>query len=297
MQRLVFIPDGATVLSGDIVSISDSPLTDYVIGSPDGIGIPEVTLTEATSPAIDGSEIQSVRYGARTINDTVHINGSSRRDMYEKRKRLMSLLSPARGEGMLYYYNNAGAWRIRALPRIVEPQGRIGNFSKCRISFYCANPYWQELKPVKLSVFASKDAGFLMGSYVDERGMFFAAPDKMSVVYNASSEYVPVNIVIHGPFNTVNGFATIKNETTGKYITLSQSISSDDTLTISTKPGNITVTLKHDGEDGDGFTYIYPDSDLSFDLAPGQNNIIIDCNADDVTSEISLEYIRRYIGL
>ena len=298
MQRMIFLPNGGSFISGKYISISDDPNTDYVIGSPTGIGIPDVRIIETTSPAIDGSQIQQIRYEPRVITDTIHIKGSSRSSMYAKRMTLCEVLSPSAGEGTLFYTNNVGTYKIRAIARVVDPISRIGNYNKCKIEFFCADPYWMDLKAIKSSIFASENAGFLMGSFVTEKdGVFFAAPDKTSTLYNNASALTPVKICIFGPFHTVNGFAKIINKTTGKYITLSQSVGRGEVLIINTTQRNISVSLERDGIVEDGFVYIHPDSDLSFHLAPGVNEIEMECNADDADSQITIEFTQRIIGL
>ena len=299
MQRLVYLPCGSSIASGRFISISDDPGTKYVIGSPAGMGIPDVQIIETTSPAIHGSTIQQVRYEPRVISDTIYIRGRSRAEMYENRKRLNEILSPDSGEGILFYTNDAGTYKTRAVARIIDAQSRVSNYSKCRIEFYCADPYWRELKTQRKTAFSAANAGWIMGSYVStSEGVFFAAADRLSQIYNAASASTPVKITIIGPFmTTVNGYARIINHTTGQHITISQDIDTGNTLIINTEQRNISVSLDSNGEVTDAFSYIDPDSDLSFHLAPGTNLIEIACNVEQITSKILIDFVHRYIGL
>lgn len=299
MQRFVYLPCGSSIASGRFISISDDPKTKYVIGSPSGIGIPDVRIIETTSPAIHGSKIQQVRYEPRVISDIIHIRGGSRTEMYENRKRLNEILSPDSGEGTLFYTNNVGTFKIRAIAQVVDSQGRVSNYNKCRIEFYCADPYWRELKTQRKTAFSAANAGWTMGSFVSaSQGVFFAASEKISQIYNAASASTPVKITINGQFMTTeNGYARIINHTTGQHITISQDIDSGNTLIINTEQRNISVLLDSGGDVTDAFSYIDPDSDLSFHLAPGTNLIEIACNVEQITSSISVEFVHRHIGL
>lgn len=289
MQRIVYVPPGGNLeLPSTCVEFSLSP--PYIVGTVKGTGGPEVSPVTSSVPGVDGVFVHALRMESREITCFIHIEGKSRKDMYQKRFELIKKLTPTVEPGMLYYTNDYTVKRILAYP-ISSPEftDRLQNYNRAELKFLCPSPYWEDTA-VQEAYMAYLDGGF---EFPFEFDVEFAALQNQTEINNTSSVPVPVEITIWGPADN----PAIINKTTGEKIRIRQSLLDGETLTINTKPGSKSIKLTRlNGESEDAFQYLDLSSVL-FQLQPGINELRYESDNESEYTQITIRYRELYAGV
>lgn len=288
MQRIVYVPPGGNIeLPSSCAEFSLSP--PYIIGSVKGTGGAEASAITSTAPGVNGVFVHGVRMESREISCFIHVEGETRKDMYQKRFDLVKKLTPQVEPGLLYYTNDAEVKRIPAYP-MGSPDftDRLQNYNRAELKFMCPSPYWEDTVTQE-AYMAYLDGGF---EFPFEFDVEFAAQQNRTEIVNAGSVPVPIEIVIRGPSDS----PTIRNETTGEHIHVRQSLAEGDALTIRTKPGSKSVRLMHKGVEEDAFQFLDLSSTL-FQLRPGSNRLRYESENESEFTQIVIRYRELYAGV
>lgn len=290
MQQIIYVPpEGNYEIPDTCVTFALAP--PYVIGSVSGTSGTEVSLISNTIPGVDGIYLHGVRTESREISFFIHVDGESRRDMYQKRFELIQKLAPRDTPGMLYYTNDYTTKRIAAIPlRCPDFTERIRNYNKAEISFLCPSPYWESL---------TEKSGYM--AYLDEGFQFplefyptvsFAAIENQVMLINDGSISTPLHITIAGPATN----PSVTNETTGEQIRLLQSLTASQVLEIDTKRGQKSVTIIEGSNRQDAFQYLDPQS-VFFSLVPGNNLLRYKSDNESEMTQVDLRYRELFAGV
>ena len=295
MQKIKYIPPWGTEEDTDThVTLALAP--PYIIGSPTGLSGLPATILSTIAPGLDGSIVNNIRLEDREIKTFIHIEGTSRQDMYTKRLELIDRLMPKRskdfnGPGTLYYTNDAGTYRIGAIPvNSPEPTGRIRNYNRCEIVFRCPNPYWSGTSQYEHPIWVNQGGLTLPFTLPFRLGTI----DTHTEIDNHSRLYSPVRITVHGAFHNL----TIVNETTREVITTQKLIEDHVVLTINTTDGAKSVIAQNEesGTSGNGWQYISP-AFTSFKLRPGLNHLSVYGIGYSANSAVSIQWADTYGGV
>ena len=111
-------------------------------------------------------------------------------------------------------------------------------------------------------------------------------------VYNDGHLETPVKIIFKGP--AVNPKVT--NLTTGEFIQVNRTLTSDDILYINTEFGNKTVEIEREGVKKNAFNYINLDSTF-FKLQVGDNLIEYGTENNLDPQSVQIIYRNKYLGI
>jgi hypothetical protein len=147
------------------------------------------------------------------------------------------------------------------------------------------DPYWYDPNPIVQTFTVGTPATFfpMLPMRLTSSTVFADT----TIANNGDVESWPTWIIT-GPGDTIY----IRNLTTGEFININYTLAPGDTITIDTRPGKKTVTF------GDG-TNLYPNmsSDSSlWALQAGNNQVRIEMQNSQVTSNVQLSYQNRYWG-
>ncbi len=110
-------------------------------------------------------------------------------------------------------------------------------------------------------------------------------------IYNRGHLETPVEIYFKGPAVAPK----IINHRTGQYIQVTKTLTSDDTLYVSTMYRELTVKIIGDGGTTDAWNWLNPESEF-FRLQPGDN--MIEYDSGSVKSKgVEVHYRERYLGV
>lgn len=111
-------------------------------------------------------------------------------------------------------------------------------------------------------------------------------------IYNNGHVETPVEIIFRGP--AVN--PSVINHATGEFIKVERTLTSDDTLYITTEFGNKKVEIERNGVRENAFHYIDLDSTF-FQLKVGDNKIEYATDNELEPQSVEIRYRNRYIGV
>lgn len=161
--------------------------------------------------------------------------------------------------------------------------------TKFLIEFFCPNPFWE--KSIKESE--------LISTWIGGWKFKFSLPFKFKQkgepkknIYNEGDVETPVEIIFKGP--ALN--PKILNFRTGEFIKVDRSLTSDDTLYITTEFGNKKVEIERGGIRHNAFNYIDLDSTF-FQLQVGDNMIEYTTGNDLDPQSVEIRYRNRYLGV
>lgn len=289
MQRLVYVPPWSQF--GDSDNVVLALAAPFVLGTVSGTDGADTAFITSSVPGMAGELVQSVKLESRIIPCLVNIDGDTRGDMYEKRKRLARLLFPAEKAGTLYYSNDCVNVCIDAYPQS-SPSAtrRIHNYNQVDIKFFCPTPFWRDISDTEVKVAYVSGYSFPMKI----GPMHFGIASDSEVVINTEPIPIPLEITIKAPATNP---IVIRNDTTGEEIKLLHSLDKEEFLTISTKRGNIFATLTHaDGSAEDAFHYLEPES-VFFSLQPGENVLRYTTWNESEATFVSVKYRVLYAGV
>ncbi len=272
-----------------------------ILLSAEGLEAPEIRITIAKGPGMDGAIALAQRIEPRRIGieALIDLGGLDEADMAAERTAICRAMSPTEDAGTLTVQRAGRTRCIEALPagapafakkRWNEPWQRV------RLEFVCPRPFFQSIEPVVSSVryYASLTEFGEEGIEIPLEGFEFSSiehsGERTTTIQNDGNEAAPVRIRFTGPM--VNPF--IKNNTTDEVIRITQMIQTGEYLEIDTEPGRRQIRLFQNGVEQNGMHYL--DLASSFwQLAPGENVIELGDESAGEGSEAFFEFYGHYL--
>ena len=283
MQRLIF-----TNSRGQSVELTNS--APFILQKIEGTGKVDAEIQTSKAPYQDGETLQDVILSMRAVTIEGAVHGADREDMYNKRQHLCSVFNPKLREGVLTYQNDFITKRILAVcDDGVDFKDRYGQNQLFSLSLICSNPFW--LDEYKTERVMQYQMGGLMFPLVLPTK--FSETTYKRVLTNNGDVETPVEIEFYGP--AIN--PTIRNNSTGEYITVKRTLSDTDKLVISTEFGNKRVEIEaSDGSKTNVFNWIDIASTF-FQLQVGENELEYITNSADLRSKVIVRYSNKYVGV
>jgi len=225
------------------------------------------------------------------------IIANSEIELINYRKEVRKILNPKLGEGSLVYTDDVKDQTIKciitSIPVFNNQEGTYnqeGKVSSCLLSLTAHDPYWFD------DLLVEKIATWIGGWKFK-----FTLPFKFRTkgeskknIYNDGDIKTPIEIIFRGP--AIN--PSITNLTTNEFIKVNRTLTSDDTLYITTEFFNKTVEIETNGVRAKAFNYIDLDSTF-FNLVIGDN--MIEYHTDNIQplepQSVVIKYKNRYLGV
>lgn len=271
----------------------------YVLEKIAGIGSEAASLLTSEAAFVDGKSFSGLYLGDREVTATVHIYGEDQKALYKNRQKLMALLCSGQSregkKGRLEYQNDhIKVWIPAVVKKGPQPSSKKGGyFTSVQIVFYCPDPCWRAMEP-QIGKIAYVDGGMRFPLNIDvEEGVRFGARGYSGVLYNDGDTPAPVDVTISGP--AVN--PEVRKMETGEYIRVRRQLYEGDTLSISTDPYDMDVSIQRaSGTVEPAFGYLDLTSTF-FRLDPGENKLQYFSEDDSTTSRIIVASYSRYGGV
>lgn len=266
----------------------------YILSTLSGVSGIEADLVTATIAGIDGVKVNYVRTGGRNIDCEVYVHGEDRREMYESRFKLISLLTPQNSPGTLYYQNDYKTVCIKAHCKLPPNFGeRIKNYNKSSLSFFAEHPHWQEIYTLESSLSYDIDEGAFSFPFAFEDTISFAENNAEIIIDYMGTVPAPITITLWGNIR----HPQIINTTTGETISIKNIVIAEgNTLEINTKRGKKSVVLHTNGKSSSAFNLVTPDSTF-FQLLPGRNVIRFTSDFGIGAMNAKVSYRNLYAGV
>lgn len=273
--------------NGDSIILWQTP---YLVESVEGTGSPATDIQSQKAPYQDGVTFIDTLYQPRTITIQGAINNPQDwTDIYTRRREMVRILNPKLGPGTLRYDFDTDAFQITAIPdgSPVFPNKEWTNpFQKYQISFFCPDPYWQDIT-----------SGTLALGLVDKLLIF---PVTFPATFSERTGSNTGNIVNNGDYTspalmTIYGPATnpgIRNNTTGEFIRIIRTLIQGESVIINTSFGNRTITISG----VNGIQYLDLNSTF-WQLGVGTNNIEVYDDAGFLYGSATIVWKDRFLGV
>lgn len=220
-------------------------------------------------------------------NRNIVIQGAIMEDKEVNREKLLSIMNPKLKVNKLIYNNGVIQ---KSIGCIIETAPNINNERKPKfqIGFLCHNPFWLDIYEV----------GNQITTWIGGWKFKFKLPFKFKTkgktkknIYNSGHVETPIEVVFKGP--AVN--PSVINHTTGEFIKVNRTLTSDDTLIITTAFGNKKVAIERSGVRVNAFNYIDLNSTF-FNLEVGDN--LIEYTTESLEPQsVEIRYRNRYLGV
>ena len=256
----------------------------------DGIGEVPVTLENQKAPKQDGSTYLGnvLDNRAISIEGTIITKGDPNA-LEEARRKMQRVLNPKLGEVMIAYKDKEIRGIAETTPVFPGGSGSKGlYYQKYLIHLICHEPFWLD------AYFESREMSYLMGglSFPLLLPSGFSERSFRRIFENKGDVATPVKIEFKGP--AIN--PTIKNYSTGQFITVQRNLEENETLYIDTEFGNKRVEIETDGNRENAFNWIDLGSEF-FQLRVGDNLLEYNSNNDSEKTRVVVRYKNRYVGV
>lgn len=273
---------------GEIEFSNKSPI---ILQSIEGLGDIKVENTSSKYVNSDGEKYEKSTLDKGEIIIKYAIVAKSIEEYMSIRDRILKVINPKLGESTLEYRYAGKERAIKVVPdntpnMPIESNKKI---TECEIVLIAYDPYFKDIY----------ETGKEISTWIDGLKFKFSLPFKLKQrgtsnknIYNNGHVETPIEIRFKGP--AVN--PSIKNNTTGEFIKVIRTLTSDDILFINTEFGNKTVEIETNGVKTNAFNYIDLDSTF-FSLRIGDNLIEYTTENSLNPQSVEIRYKNRYIGI
>lgn len=275
---------------GQSVKFADAP---FFIQSIEGLGDLSADIQSQKSPYQDGSTFLDAVFNEREIGLEFLIvadftSNQTYGDISQMREHIASVLNPRLGQGVLTYENERVTRLITCIadsvPVYSDNGNRTATIQKASVNFIAHKPHWRSTKideePAFKPLFQFPFTGpFQMGLQQDKR-----------IIDNNGDAPTPLQIEFYGP--AVN--PVIKNNTTGEFIKINQSLLEGECLVIDTSDDKRkAVFVSEDGTERNVYHWIDLASKM-FKLQIGNNEIEYTADNDIQGAIVNISYSKYY---
>lgn len=267
----------------------------YLLQRIDGVsGLAAEQITQQ-SPGQDGNSNLDTYFKTRTIDlRCVITQGDCDYDALNAKKLEIQKIFNPKIESYIEYTNTTYTKRIKCnciTSPVFSQVDRYKNIQVFQVQIICNEPFWEdieyssELMSVSLP---SLEFPIIFEDYIE----FETEGNNRITIENLGHVATPVIIEFNGPAENPK----IMNETTGEYIRIIKTLTSDQKLVINTDPNYLNVEL----EEGEVRTTAFEFLDLTsifFLLGIGYNTISFTADVGTVTATVLVKWKDRFLGL
>jgi len=285
MQTLTFSNKNGSIIVGAVAP--------YYLQVLDGISGLSAVFTDQKSPGQDGSRLVQTTFDKRYIAFTGYIKGTSQADLDEKRRIIQNLFNPKIESTLVYtneYIEKQVTCRVTKTPVFTADQGTF--YQVFIANIVCHNPFWEDCDTTGKTLSLQEGLFSFPWSFSDAWEIENTGTNRLEID-NTGDEETPVLITFKGA--AVN--PRILNETTGESIGINTTLLMGESLIINTENGNKFVIFDNGLTQVSAFGLINPTYKKFWKLATGVNIISYTADAGITTSNMLIQYKKRFIGL
>ena len=259
-----------------------------------------VGTSSSASKAIgqNGQTTSGITYNPRTIILNLSYKGvrngkwseSEAREIYQRIARVFLL----RRNGLLEYTNSAGDYKIQCRPlELPDPEHVAGQVYRLRFEMLADNPFWLTSRPFRFRL------GIVEGGkrYPLRYPLRFGTWIKEANIINDTLLYTPMTITVSGTADYIE----ISNTKTGEYIRVLVPVAENEKMVIWTgdEPYVELITYDEFGQEvGREFANYKLDLGSRYlQLAPGENNFVLDNGYPSILPLTVIEYYQYHQGV
>lgn len=287
MEKLIF-----TNSRGESIELANQ--APFVLKQVKGLDGLQVNVQTKKSPFQLGKSYLDTKVDERLISLNIVLLNSNENEKFKLRENILRVFNPILGEGTLKYVYGEKEKEIKAAVNYA-PQFNIDDVEatdeqlQTIVHLFAADPLIKDIFET------SKEMSYLLG------GIHFKLrlPTKFStrsykrIFENKGDAQSPVKIEFYGPAIK----PSVRNNTTGEYITVKRDLAVDEVLIIDTSFDDKKVLIKDsEGNIKNAFGWIDLNSTF-WQLQIGKNEVEYVSNNDSKKTKVIVKYKNRYIGV
>lgn len=258
----------------------------------DGRFMPPPRRVDEVVPLQAGGRLRDVRHDVRDVRLKLHLDAASDTALRTSLRALLAALDPVRGDGRLRVTAPGGDQRelycryVGGL-EMAEQGGQTATatLQQAPLILRAVDPYWYDTATATATYTTGTPATF-----------FPIFPIRLS----SSEVFADATVTNDGdveawPTWTITGPGSglvLRNLTTGKLLSLTQTLAAGDTVTIDTRPGVKTVVL----DDGTNLFGNLSATSSLWALQAGDNSLRVELASATADSQVIVSYRRRYLS-
>lgn len=221
------------------------------------------------------------------------VQGSVRGDKEKNRLLLLGILNPKLKSKLIYVNNGVEKYidcKVEKAPTITKER-----LPKFLVSFFCANPYWQDMAEAKAEI-ALWVGDFSFPLEMFETGIDVGHRESSLIVNTFNSGEVTCGMRVEFKALATLTNPSILNVNTQEFIKINKTMVAGETLTVTTYFGNKKVESALNGVTTNAFNYIDLGSTfLQLDIGDNLFRYNSDTGIDNLT--VSIYYTPQYLGV
>lgn len=249
--------------AGDIVELTHDTGNYAVIGI-SGLTPPPTNINTATSGIADGTFFNSARVSQRNIVITIVLRGD-----IEGNRQYLYRVFPRKTPCTIYFANKNRNVKIQGYVETLEGDLFVKQ-EQMQISIICPRPYFEDLQYIYGEISTTLKLFEFPFSIVTPIPFSEVLDNPLATIVNDGDVQSGMTMTI-GISGSVTGL-TIYNTTTQQYFGLDYSFLDQDTITLCTISGQLSVTLTRGGVSSNLLNYITAGSEW-LKLAIGENDL------------------------
>jgi hypothetical protein len=286
--------------SGVEIVFSGTSETYTLLRSVSGLGNPPVTHIIRQSPYQDGSKRIDSRYEPREISFDIMVKGPTREDLEYAKQILTTSLNALPGAGSLVITMEDGSeyvcYCIGNNTPEYSPTIHGDKYQRATIDLIAHDPFLYAYPNTMVYFGAGTPVIF---PYV--LPWMFPSSTPSQTCTNAGNVSSGVTIVVSGAITnpSISRTYTLSDgAVVTETIAFTLVMTAGEVLTITTGPGNKTITLLHDDDTYDTNPWQYLDAGYVFwQMVPGENVVTVSSSAIAESTVTSVEYSSKYSGI
>ncbi len=258
-----------------------------------GLFAPPTQVVEQEVPLQPGARLRQVKTQSRGVRIPLMISAPNEATLALVRRTLRYALNPNRGPGTLRMTAADGAQRDLTCYCESGYEGdesdanRGPGFAVLPLVFRALDPYWYDANATVLTFTPSGVVAFFQNPFLPIHLSASGISSAFTIDNQGDVQTWPVWTITGPGTNPI-----LTNNTTGKAITMTVTLSGGQSITIDTRPGVKTVKR----EDGSlHYNYLSFTSSL-WPLVRGANNISLSMSGTTSASALQLQYKQAYEG-
>ncbi|HHX82458.1 MAG TPA: phage tail family protein [Pseudomonadaceae bacterium] len=272
---------------GQSVVLGDS--APYILTKLEGAGAVQADIQTQKAPYQDGVTHINTLLEPRSLSIELTVLGADEAETYARRRKLVQVLNPKLGAGVLRYEVGGIVREIEAVPELapVFPPDRVHGdvMQPGLLQLLCPSPFWMEAYTESEEI-VTWIGGLRFPWRLPSR--FAMKGPKIINIVNQGDVETPVRIEFRGPATNPR----VTNQTSGEYIQVNRELLHGDLLVIATDFGAKRVEINGQNV----FNWIDLGSTF-WQLQVGDN--VIEYSSDDPVeaATVSISYRTRYVGI
>lgn len=268
-------------------------LPNYPLKNWDGFEKAPVVHQMTKAPYQDGETLIDTVFESRQLNLEWTILADNEFQLEERRRIVTRIFNPKLGPGKIEWIQADGSttFLIDCVPQdIIMPAGKARGitFQEVLLPFIAPKPFWYT--PIQAEEYLVGFDGGL--SFPFSFPINFGTVGTTINIINSGNVDTPIQIYFSGEVED----PIIKNETTGKELSIVKTINDGDILIINTKFGARSVQILSEGNYINAFEYVDPGS-LFWKLIPGENIVTYTATSEGVNAKCKILYYNHYSGV